>query len=339
MSRVLALALAAVASCAAAARAEERTLKMAIVAPDGTMWVREVRGALGEIAALTGGALRVKLYPGAVAGEEREVAERIVKGQLDGTISAGVLCEQVSPTLRALRIPGLFDNAEEAAQVTARLRATEEAEAQAAGYQLLGVGTMGDDMLFSKSPVRSLADFRRLRFWRWQGDDVGIAVARAIGVNVVPTGVLEAAHAYEAGRLDGFMAIPTAALAFQWSAHARYLSLLRVGHLNGCFLLSTRSFDKLPRDQQQAVRAAVAKLAGRIEQVSRRDDEQLVNGLFERQGLTPVPASPAFRAEFVAAAREARGHLPESIMPHAVVERVLKTLAEYRAEIASARRK
>jgi TRAP-type C4-dicarboxylate transport system substrate-binding protein len=335
----LAAAALAVAVAVGARAGEQRVLKMAVLAPDGTLWAKECRAAGGEIEASTNGALRVKFYVGGVAGEEPEVAARILKGQLDGTVSAGVLCEQVSATLRAIRIPGMFDTREEADQVTQRLRSAEEAEALAAGFVLLGTASMGDDVIFSNAPVRSLADLRKLRIWKWEGDDVGVAVARAMGVTTVATPVLGAASAYEAGRLDGFFAIPTAALAFQWSAHARYVSSLRVGHLNGCFLMGSRAFDRLPIEHQQAVRAAVAKLAGRVEQVSRREEGQLLGGLFVRQGLTPLTPSAAFRAEFSAAAEEARTHLGDAQVPRAVIERVVKARADYRAESGVAHRK
>jgi TRAP-type C4-dicarboxylate transport system substrate-binding protein len=317
---------------------EPRVIKIATIAPEGTLWAQECRATGGEIETLTGGALRVKFYNGGVAGDEIEVLGRINKGQLDGTISAGILCEKVSPTLRAIRIPGMFESYEEAVQMAARMRPVTEAEVQAAGLVLLGVAAEGTDVIFSKTPVRSLDDLRKLRIWKWEGDDVGIAVARAMGITTVPTPLLEASRAYEAGKLDGYFAIPTAALAFQWSAHTRYVSSLPVGHLNGCALMSARSFDKLPIEHQQAVRAAVAKLAGRVEQVSRREEAQLLGGLFARQGLTPLAPSAAFRKEFAAATLEARQHLDEKVVPRAVIDRLVKSLAAYRAQNAGARR-
>ena len=86
--------------------AEPRSFKLATVSPDGTLWSRELRATAQEIEAGTDGAVRIKLYLGAVAGDETEVAARLAKGQLDAVASAGVLCDQVSPTLRAISHPG-----------------------------------------------------------------------------------------------------------------------------------------------------------------------------------------------------------------------------------------
>ena len=312
--------------------AEPRSWKLAAISPDGTPWSRELHTTAQEIEAGTDGAVRIKLYLGAVAGDETEVAARVAKGQLDAVASAGVLCDQVSPTLRAISIPGLFTTRAEAAAVSQKLRPTMEEEAQKSGFALLGVATLGQDVLFTRTPVRSLADLRALKLWRWDGDDAGIATARAMGLHVVPTPVHEAMAAMEAGKLDGFMAIPTAALAFQWSTRTRYLTSLRAGHLNGCILVANRAFDRLPIEHQQVVRAAVAKLAVRFEESSRRDDEALVGELFTRQGLKVAAPSAAFRADFFAAAEKARAALSEAVVPHVVIARVLEALAEVRAK-------
>src|SRR5262249_3665417 len=130
-------------SSAVASAAEPRAIKLAAISPDGTLWSRELKTTAQEIESRTDGAVRVKLYLGAVAGDEAEVAQRIAKGQLDGAGSAGVICDQVSPTLRAISIPGLFTTREEAFAVSQKLRPVMDDEAQQAGYALLGVATLG----------------------------------------------------------------------------------------------------------------------------------------------------------------------------------------------------
>jgi TRAP-type transport system periplasmic protein len=329
--RALALLLLALLTADARA-AEPRSLKLAAISPDGTLWSRELRTTAQEIEAKTDGAVRIKLYLGAVAGDETEVAARIGKGQLDAVGSAGVMCDQVSPTLRAISIPGLFATRAEAFAVSQKLRPTMDDEAQKAGFALLGVATLGQDVLFTRTPVRSLAELRTLRLWRWDGDDAGIATTRAMGLHVVPTPVHEALAAMEAGRVDGFMAIPTAALAFQWSTRTRYLTILRAGHLNGCILVANRAFDRLAIEHQQIVRAAVSTMAARLEEISGREDETLVDSLFARQGLQVAAPSPSFRADFFAAAEKARATLSDAVVSHVVIARVLKALAEVRAK-------
>ncbi len=336
MNRALAFAaVVAVGAGLAAAPAladEPRVIKLATLAPEGTLWSRELHAVAQEIEAGTNGAVHLKIYLGAVAGDETEVAARIGKGQLDAVASAGVMCDRASPTLRAISIPGLFATRAEAVAVSLKLRAAMDAEAEKSGYQLLGVTALGQDVLFTRRPVRSMTELRALKLWRWDGDDAGIATARAMGLDVVPTPVPEAMAAIETGRIDGFMAIPTAALAFQWSTRTRYLTSLRSGHLNGCILVANRAFDRVAVEHQQVIRSVVSKLAVRLDEISRREDDALVGTLFARQGLEVSAPSPELRDDFFAAAQKARATLGEALVPREVFARVLKALAEARAK-------
>ena len=177
-----------------------------------------------------------------------------------------------------------------------------------------------------------MADFRKTRWWRWDLDDRAITMLREMGLQIVPTRLADAAKAYDAGRVDGLMAIPMAALAFQWSTQASYVSDLRVGIINACLLVGNRSFDRLPLAHQDALRAAAAKLVLRMQEEGRAQDEKLLSTLFLRQGLKTVPLDDGFRAEFFEAARAARTRLGEKLVPTALLNRVLQILADYRAE-------
>ena len=53
------------------------------------------------------------------------------------------------------------------------------------GFVLAGVlivSGLGPEVIFSRTPVRSMKDLRRLKFWHWSADEVGITVAVHGGV-------------------------------------------------------------------------------------------------------------------------------------------------------------
>ena len=339
MKRALALL---VLGLSATARAEERRpdgsilLKMASPAPEGTAWAREGRAFARDVEKLTNNRVHIKYYLGSITGDEVETEARIRRGQLDGIASGGMLCMKLAPSLRVMRLLGVFQSREESAYVSGRLRQSFDEEFAKAGYVNLGELGVGPDVLFSRAPIRSMADLRRARLWVWDLDEVYLAEWRALGVDVAPAPINLAGRAYDEGRLDGFVAGPTAALAFQWSAQARYVSDLRVGFLRGCFLMNARTFDALPVDVQQSIRVAHAHLVSRLEELGRLQDQQLLDALFEKQGLRTVAVSGAFRAEFFDAAREVREHLSEKLVPKPLLQRVLTMLADFRAEHAAA---
>jgi TRAP-type C4-dicarboxylate transport system substrate-binding protein len=329
--RSVALVVVALAA-ALPARADPTVLRFAVVAPDGTNWSRELKAFARDLESSTHGALRIKWYFGGIAGDDVQAGERVRRDQLDGVGSAGMLCGRLAPSMRVLSIPGLVQSREESAYVLTRLKQTLDEEFARSGFVNLAEAGLGPQVIVSRRPIQSMADLRRGRFWVWDLDEVMVAQAAELGVPILPLPLDGAARAYDESRIDGFFAIPTAALAFQWSAQARYYTDLRMSFLAGCLLVANRAFDPLPIEHQRALRAASAKLQVRLEDLGRTQDDALLGGLFARQGLKPVALSDSFRSEFLEAARTARDRLGDKLIARPLVGRVMEVLADYRAE-------
>lgn len=332
-------AVAALVAVAGPAIAEpEHVLRLASIAPEGTGYARELRALAAETLTLTQGRVRLKPYFGAVAGEEQDAWARVQRGQIDGVASAAMLCEELSPTMRVMRLPGLFRNRDEVVAVLTRIKPLADREFEKAGARNLGGVMVGPVVLFSRQPLHTLAEMRQHIFWIWDADKVMAPIYPALGFKVLPSSLYDAAHAYELKRHDGFVATPAAALAFQWSTLTRYYEPLPVAYLVGCLVVATRALDELSLADQQALSGAAAKAVVRIDAVGREMDAALLNGLFDKQGLQQVPVTPALLAEFEVAARRARAELMElhRVDPE-LVGKVEQMLLEIRAKSPAGR--
>jgi TRAP-type C4-dicarboxylate transport system substrate-binding protein len=322
-----------------AGSAQARTvLRLATVAPDGTAWARELKAFSRDLEVQTQGELSAKWYFGGIAGDDVQVGERIQRGQLDGVASGGMLCQALSPSMRVMRVQGVFQNRDEGAYVLSRLTSTLSDEFARSGYTLLTLSGLGPEVVFLRRPVHSFEELRKTNMWRWNIDEIGVDSSREMGMSVVAMPLEDAARAYDEGKVDGFFGIPTAALAFQWSARPLYLMDLHTSYLWGCLAVTSRAFAKLPADQQQALRASGAKLSRRFEEVGHQQDDALLNGLFARQGVRSIAVDPQLQRDFLGAAHDARERMGEKLLPHAVLEKVLALLADYRAEHRSSSR-
>jgi TRAP-type transport system periplasmic protein len=331
MTRALPLVLLLLPSLAAA---EPVVLRMSAPAPEGTGWARLLREMAGEIDAATNGAVKMKWYFGSITGDELQTLARVKLGQLDGFGSGGMACERVIPSMKVTRLIGVFQNRDEATYVARKLEGVFEDEAQQAGFQVMTVNGMGPDIIFSKKPIRSWADLKAARVWRWDLDETSNRFAREMGLTVVPRALEDAGLAFDRGELDTFISIPQAALAFQWTTRARHVTNLRVGFLWGCILLSNRAFDRLTSEQQQVVKAASVKLGMRWDAFGSAQDAALLGPLAKQQGMTVEVPSEVFRAELFRTASEVRNRIGASILPAAMLDRVMRLLADYRAEHA-----
>ena len=316
------------------AHTEDRSvLRLATVAPDGTGWARELKAFGRDVEASSRGALSVRWVWGGSAGDDVEVTRQIERGRLDGVASAGMLCQKLAPSWRVLRLGGLFDTRGEARHVAGQLKDQLALELRQAGFvDLASNVVLGPELIFTRHPVSSLEELRRLPLWRWDLDELGRAQAAAMGLRVVALPLGDAARAYDEGRVDGFIGVPAAALAFQWSTRARYLVDAPLSWLGGCLLVAYRVFDRLPVEQQQLVRAAAAKLSARLQEAASDGDDALLGGLFALRGLPHDPPPTKLTDELTVAARAAREAVVPAQLPPQLVRRAEQLLSEYRAQ-------
>jgi TRAP-type C4-dicarboxylate transport system substrate-binding protein len=321
-------ALLAIALIGASARGE--TLRLATVAPEGTAWARLTRSVAREVENDSGGRLTIKIYFGGIAGDEMEMLARLRRQQLDGVFSGGMLCERLAPTYRVMRIPGLFQSRDENAYVLGRLKPELDKEFLEQGFVHIASAGIGPSILFSRAPVTTMAELRAHPFWVWDIDEPLKTALPLLGMQIKPAPISSAGRTYEAGAVDGFIAPPAAALAFQWSAQVRYFTDLRMGYISACLLIDNRAYDPLPRESKRAIVTATARLQSLVEEQGRRMDEELMGGLFQKQGLQRVPVSESFRAEFLDIAQRAREKMTSGFVSAALVQRVLGMLADFR---------
>jgi TRAP-type C4-dicarboxylate transport system substrate-binding protein len=315
-------------SGAAGAEPAHVRLRMAAIAPDGTAWARELKAAAREVGTDTNGEVEIKWYLGAIAGDESEAIERIKRGQLDGVAGAS-FCERLSPSLRVLRIPGLVRNRDEGRYVISRLRRYFPEEFAQAGFVELFVEPFGSETFFSRTPITSLKELRASKAWVWGLAETLLRNLRWMELNIVSMPLAEAGRAYEENKFDVFVSVPTAMLAYQWLSRVRYYTPLNIALLPGCAVVAQRAFDSISVDAQKNLRAAIAKMALRFDDVGRTQDEDLLGSLLEKKGIKRVSVSAAFQKELFDAARQARSH--ETEVPRALIEQAEGWLEEFRA--------
>jgi TRAP-type C4-dicarboxylate transport system substrate-binding protein len=273
----------------------------------------------------------MKIYFSGVAGTELESYERMKRGQVDGVISGGIVCERLAPSVSVMRIPGLFQSRAENAYVLGRLKPVLDKEFLAAGVTNLFESGVGPDLVFTRRPVRSMAELKALRLWIWDIDQSLAPFLKAMGLNLFLAPINEAGRAYDEGKHDGFIVPASAALVWQWTPQVHFFTNLNLSYVSGCFLIASRAFDALPIRTQEVIRTSGARARSRMDVVMQDLESQLVGGLFQKQGLTESPVSDTFRSEFFAAARAAREQATGHEVPQALIARVLSLLADFRA--------
>src|SRR5262249_54386860 len=106
------LALALVAS-PAVAFAQEHTIKIATLAPEGSLWMSLFHEWGKKIEEHSTGKLRVKFYAGGVAGDERDAVRKMRLGQINAAAVTAIGLGLIQSEVRVLELPMMIQSYEE----------------------------------------------------------------------------------------------------------------------------------------------------------------------------------------------------------------------------------
>lgn len=210
-----------------------------------------------DLERLSGGKLKLEIYPNQQLGTERQCLELLQIGSLDMTkVSVGVL-ENFSPNMKVLGLPFLFRDRQHAFKVLdgpigqLLLDGVEK-------YWLIGLGyyDAGSRSFYTKTPVRNPEDLKGLKI-RVMESVTAMDMVRSLGGSPTPISWGELYTALQQGVVDGAENNPP---SFYLSRHyevCKYYTLNEHTLLPDVLLAGTHLWNKLNNEEQGWLKQAV----------------------------------------------------------------------------------
>lgn len=311
-------------------------LKLASVAPDGSVWMQEMRAGAELIDERTDGRVQFKFYPGGIMGNDAQVLRKVRVGQLHGgAFAATGLVGRVS-TLSLYGIPLIVRSLDEMDYVRARMDSRLNASLEQAGFVSFGFIEGGFALMMANEPIRRVEDMRRRKVWIPEGDDTSFVALEALGLSPVVLPITDVHTGLQTGLLDIVAASPTVALVFQWHTRIKYATDLPVAYSMGIFALEARAFEQLSEADQQVVREVMTNVVQRLDRQARVDNAQ-AREVMENIGIEFVSVDSADVAEWRATIADAIPRLRQRNENDArFLDDMMATLEEYRHSQSSA---
>ncbi len=310
-------------------------LKIATMAPDGTLWMKELKKAAEEIEEQTEGRVSFRFYPGGTMGTDSAVLRKIRIGQLQGGVVLAASVATINPDFEIYSLPLLFRSEGEVDFVRDRMDQVLIDGLEKKGFLSFGITETGFNYLLSAKPTRTFEDLRGRKAWVPQGDPVSLAIAEATGLSPVPLPISDVLTGLQTGLIDTVAAPPVGAIALQWFTKAKYLTDLPITYVCGTTIVSTKAFHRISDADQEIVRELMARAIRALDEASRNDNAEAREAL-AKQGVEfvdPTDATLDQWNEIAATATkqlvEERNYDPATI---AMVDNLVKT---YRAQQAS----
>ena len=311
----------------ASARAQA-VLRLATLAPDGSIWMQALNDAKTEIEAATGGAVKVRIYPGGIMGSEKDVLFKIRTGQLHGGGFMGYAIGVICPDADALMFPMALRNYDEVDVAVESMRDFLDANARANGFEALGWTEVGFSYAYGMKPVSNLAELRATKVWGLDSPML-MELFAAGGVASIPANVTDVLPSLQTGALETVFGPPTAAVAVQWHTRVRYYNEMRLTYSIGGVFLSAAGWNAVPAVHQAVVKSAFDKHCRRLTPKVRQSDQEAL-AYMRQQGVKAIAETTEGRADFDRIAAAAREKMMGRTFSPAAWERLQKVLQEHR---------
>ncbi|MBE0585715.1 MAG: TRAP transporter substrate-binding protein [Desulfofustis sp.] len=250
----LALAIGGLAMLSTSAAALE--LKAADVHPEGYPNVVAMQHLGEKLAAATDGRLTLKMFPGAVLGDEKAMIEQVQVGAIAILRTSLGPVGPVVPEVNVFNMPFVFrDEAHMRKVLDGEIGAELLAKITASPAKMVGLGWMdgGTRNLYTKKPIRTTADLQGQKI-RMMGNPLFVDTMNAMGGNGISMGFGELYSAMQTGVVDGAENNEPTYFTQNHYSVAKYYSL--TGHLMipEIFVMSKVVWDGLSPEDQELIK-------------------------------------------------------------------------------------
>ena len=209
-----------------------------------------------DVAAATGGKLTITVHPGASLFKAPDIKRAVQTGQAQIGEVLISLHENEDPIFGVDVIPFLATSYPEAMKLWKASKPAIEKKLAAQGLMLLFAVPWAPQGIYAKKEINSIEDMKGLK---WRAYNVGTArIGELVGAQVVTVQAADLAQALATGVVNSF--ITSAATGYDsksWETMTHFYDTQAWIPKNVTFV-NKAQFDKLPKDQQDALVKAAA---------------------------------------------------------------------------------
>ena len=261
-----------------------KTIKIATISPDGTMWMNEMRAGAKEIKDKTQGRVVLKFYPGGVMGSDENVLRKMRIGQLQGgAVTTGSL-SGVYSDIDIYSLPYLFSSLEQVSYVREKMDQFLLDQLEEKGFVSFGFGEGGFTYMMSDSSLYTVEDVRKQKVWIPGGNKVGEAVFSSAEVSPVTLPISDVLTGLQTGLVNTVITSPIGAIALQWHTRVKYVIDVPLTYIAAMLVVDKKVFNRIKKEDQTIVREVMSAAFKRIDAANRRDNIAAQEAL-KQQGI------------------------------------------------------
>ena len=252
------------------------TLKIATLAPEGSVWMQTFEDLNAELKQKTGNAVQLRIYPGGILGDEKDMIRKMFIGQIQGAVLTSAGLSGIFGEMDVFQIPFLFQNYHEVDYVLGKMDAFFKKGFEDKGYVLASWSEGGFVRLMSTVPIASLDDLRKAKVWTWEDAPMAKAIFDEAGVSAIPLSLPDVLVGLQTGLIDVVYAPPSGAIALQWFTKTKYMTDVPLIYLVGGILLKKNEVEKLAPAHRQVLMELCPKYMDKLKLAIRKENQEAI---------------------------------------------------------------
>ncbi len=327
---LLAVGLAALALSARAA--EPLKIKLATVAPTGSSFHKSLLNLREAWKEASHGSLDLIIYGDGKLGGESDTVGLMGVNSIQAAMLTAVGLAEIEKGVEGLQsIPMGFRDLGAVDYVGQKLQPMLEEKLLKKGFVVLFWSDAGWARFFSKKPVTTPNDLKKLKLFAWSGNPDTLVIYKSAGFNPVPLETADIVPGLQTGLIEAVPVPPVFALATQIDTRAHYMLELNWAPLVGAVVIRRATWDKIPADLRAELLKSAAAIGASIKAAGREESDKAVKAMVEKRGLKVTPVTPEVAHLWHQAAEAVWPQIRSKIIPPDIYDQTISLIQEYEA--------
>ncbi|MCP5054175.1 MAG: C4-dicarboxylate ABC transporter substrate-binding protein [bacterium] len=330
-TKYLTLLLTLVMVMAVSSQLHSLTIKIGSIVPARSPWDKALRELSRKWSEITGGLVKLKIYPGGIAGSEFDTIRKMRMGILGGAVLSNHGFTLLYPDVYALNTPFIMKSDEELEYVMGKMMPVFEEGVEKKGYKVVIFTSAGWLHFFTKKPINYPEDLKKHKL-AFTPDEPQMEQAwKKSGYHIVPTELKDTMMALQSGMVDSFYLPPLLAGSGQYFPLAPNMCTMPIAPLVGGIVIPQKVWKRIPDKYKEEMMKAAAELTVQLAETTIKLEKETIETMV-KHGLKirelPGDAMPRWRA----AAAKGMDQLIGKAFSKEMLDRILQHIEDFRGQ-------
>jgi TRAP-type C4-dicarboxylate transport system substrate-binding protein len=313
-------------------KGEAVMIKIGSAAPSRSPWDK----ALVEIGIawekISNGAVKVRIYPGGIAGNEADMIRKMRLDVLQGAVLTNMGIDKIEKSVFVLTTPFLFSTQEEFDYVFEKMKPIFENKIEAKGFKMVLWTLAGWVHFFAKEAVLYPEDLKKHKISFSQEEPEMEQAWKKMGYYVIPGDLKDLMVSLQSGMVSATYLPVLVAGSGQYFAIIRHMLSLRLSPLVGGLLLSEKTWRSIPEQYREPLISAAEKAAVNLYQTTMELEKEALKAMIENGLIIHEPPADALQ-KWREASDRGMDELIGKAFSKEVFDQTLSYIREYWAKI------